>query len=132
MLHRLLSEPENGGDSPAFVGDHDAVDVPVVPEAGSDRCLPVNGVVSGRLNPCEVRVFEVYEEAALLAEVSVEDVPYHLRRAFVSLHHRRPVRRHLEDETVVFSDAFLAQALGFGEEAGRALWIQTLQNLFTR
>lgn len=95
MLDGGVAEAEDGGDGSALVGDEEAVDVSVVGDGAADGGLPVNGVVGvGGVDPGEVGVLHVDEEAAPLAEVAVEHVTDHLRGAFVALHHRRPVRRH--------------------------------------
>jgi len=77
---------EDSGYGPAPMSDEDPVHVPVVPDAASDGGFPVHSVAF-RLNPGQVGVLQVHQHSALLAEVAVQHVPYHLRRPLVPLHH---------------------------------------------
>lgn len=69
MLDGGVAEAKDGGDGPAVVGEEEAIDVSVISDGAADSGLPVNGVVG--VDPGEMGVFHVDEEAAPLAEVAV-------------------------------------------------------------
>lgn len=121
-LARHFPKLEYGGYGPAPMSDEDAVHVPVVSDAASDGGFPVDGVAFG-LDPGQVRVLQVHKHSALLAEVSVQHVPYHFRRPLVPLHHCLPLCRYFQHEALVFPDPLFPQALGFLEQPRCALWV---------
>jgi len=92
MLHRELAEPEHRRDGAPLMGDEDAINVSVVADAAPYGGLPEHRIIVLRWDPCEVRVFEVYEEPTLLAKVTVENVPYHFCGTLAPFNHRRTIR----------------------------------------
>lgn len=117
VLQGKLAAAEDCGDGTALVGDEDSVNVPVVADAAAYRRLPIDRIgrriVVRWLNPSQVGVLKVYEEATLLAKVAIQCVPYNLCVALASLHHGGAIRRHLQHEAVVVSDSLFPQALRF-------------------
>lgn len=93
------------------MGDEDSINVSVVADAAACGGLPEHRIIVLRWDPCEVRVFEVYEEPTLLTKITIENVPYHFCGTLAPFNHRRTIGRNLQNKAINGPDSVLAQAL---------------------
>lgn len=90
------------------MGDHHAIDIPVVADGGADGGLPVDNVGRRRLDSGQMRVFQVDKQATLLAEVAYHHMLNALRRAVVPSGQHRLLRCHLQYETIFTGGIFFS------------------------
>lgn len=132
LVRRSVPKSDHRRDRPASVSHRHPVHFLVLLHQAADGGLPVGGVTARRLHSAELRVLDVDEQAAPLAEVAVEDVPDDFAWPVASLRDGRSVGRDLEYEAVLLPHALLAEALRAAEHARRGVRVQALTNLWNR
>lgn len=86
--------------------------MPVALDLRRHRGLPVRALAASfAVDPQQVRVFELNQQAGALAEVAPDRVPYHLHVVAAWSLQRWRLRLELEDETILPVDRLLAGTL---------------------
>lgn len=126
MALLVLAEPKQGHRRPPGMSDVYAVDGPVVLDQRLHGGLPEDALGARRLDPQEVRVFQLDQEAGPLAEVAPQRVPDYLNVAAAPGSQRVRLGFKLEDEAVLVVDRLLADADRVREQVRRGPWVETL------